>query len=193
MNWIACKTAVFSREDYDRAYRQLTLARKKHIDRFRLPEDKIRSLAGQLLAEKLMAETYGLAEIKLDRAENGRPFLKDSDLYISIAHCEDMVACAVSEHAVGIDVEKLRPIDLGAARHVCVEEEMAYLLEGLPLPTGRELCRDPEILKRFYEIWTAKEAYFKKCGTGITNLKSVNILPMERQCFQIEDYLIQII
>ena len=191
MNWLACKTTDFSQTDYDRAYRQLTPARKAHIDRFRLSSDKTRSLAGELLAEKLLAETYGLTDVQLDRAENGRPVLKDSALHISIAHCEDMVVCTVSEDPVGIDVERIRPIDLGAARHVCVEEERDYLLYGKPAEPG--LCRDPEILKRFYEIWTAKEAYFKKCGTGITNLKSVNILPMERQCFQIEDYFIQVI
>jgi len=193
VNWIACKTAAFSQADYDRVYRQLTPARKAHIDRFRLPGDKTRSLAGQLLAEKLLAETFGLAGIKLDRADSGCPILQGSDLHISIAHSEDLVACAVSEKPIGIDVEKLRPIDLGAARHVCVAEEMAYLTQGKALPERGVLCRDPELLKRFYEIWTAKEAYFKKCGTGITNLKSVNILPMERQCFQIEDYFIQIL
>jgi len=69
---------------------------------------------------------------------------------------------------------------------------MEYLLAGKE-SADENPCRDPEILHRFFQIWTAKEAYFKKCGTGITNLKSVNILPMERQCFQIEDYFIQIL
>lgn len=191
MKWLSCKISAFSREDYDRAYRQLSPSRKEHIDRFRLPGDKSRSLAGQLLAEKLLAQAYNLTDVQLDREENGRPALIGCDLFVSIAHCEDMVVCAVSKRPVGIDVERIRPIDLAAARHVCVEEELDYLLGGKPAEPG--LCQDPETLKRFYEIWTAKEAYFKKCGTGITNLKSVNILPMERQCFQEEDYFIQII
>ena len=48
-------------------------------------------------------------------------------------------------------------------------------------------------MQRFFEIWTAKEAYFKKCGTGITNLKSVNSLTLSRQMHILGDYILHII
>lgn len=193
MQWLACKTEDFSREDYARAYENLTPSRKEHIDRFRKAEDRRRSLAGELLAQRLLREKFNVTDAVLYRSENGQPALCGCDLFVSIAHCGDMAVCAVSEEPVGIDIERIRPMDLAAARHVCVAEELQYLLEGNPIPEKGTLCEDAVLLRRFYEIWTAKEAYFKKQGTGITNLRSVNILPIKRQIFTLEDYLIQII
>lgn len=178
MDWAACKVTDFSAFEYDAAYGKLSSDRKAHIDRFQKPEDRTRSLAGELLVQKLLQKHS--VEAKLHRDEKGRPYLEGSDLFVSIAHCEALVVCAIDEKPIGIDVEKIRPIDVeAAARHVCTPEEQAYL-QGDPLT-------------RFYEIWTGKEAWFKKQGTGIQNLRSVNILPLERQLFRQEDYLIQIV
>ena len=177
--WLSCKVTDFSEADYCRAYEQLSPDRKAHIDRFQKPADRTRSLAGQLLVGKLLSQ-LGLCAT-LHRDEKGRPYLQGCDYFVSIAHCEDLVVCALDEKPVGIDVEKIRPIDVAAAaRHVCTPEEHRYLQAG-------------DSLTRFYEIWTGKEAWFKKQGTGIQNLRSVNILPLERQLHRIEDYLIQII
>ena len=49
------------------------------------------------------------------------------------------------------------------------------------------------VLERFYEVWTAKEAYFKKMGTGITDLKSVDVTSLEKKVIIEDDYLITII
>ena len=89
-------------------------------------------------------------------------------------------------------MERIRPVDLRLCRHICVPEETAYLLGDCRESDDRE-CRDPEVLFRFFEIRTAKEAYFKKCGTGITGLKTVNILPLKRKIHRIEDYILQIL
>lgn len=187
MIWSYCYIADFSRQDYDRAYEGLSGSRKTHVDRFRKQADKDRSLAAELLLAKMMPQA------KLHRKENGQPYLTGCDLKISIAHSDELVVCALSEEPVGIDAEKMRPIDLATAKHVCTEEELCYLTNGEALPQRGSLCTDPATLLRFYEIWTAKEAYFKNMGTGITNLKSVNILPLKRQLFTLGEYLVQII
>lgn len=187
MNWSYCYVTDFSPQDYERAYAALSVSRKAHIDRFRKQADKERSLAAELLLEKM------LPDAKLHRKENGQPYLTGCDLHVSIAHSDELVVCAISENPVGIDAEKMRPIDLATAKHVCTEEELHYLTNGEPLPQRGSLCADPAMLLRFYEIWTAKEAYFKNLGTGITNLKAINILPLERQLYTLEEYLVQII
>ena len=178
MVWHYCDTALFSKEELRLAYAQLTPARKAHIDRFRREADRTRSLAGEILVKKLLREHYGIEDGILDRKENGQPYLQNSDLYVSISHCDQMVACAVSETPVGIDIEKIRPIDEKLCLRVCTEQELAYV-------------RDSQ--ERFFEIWTGKEAYFKKCGTGITDLKSVNVPDLQRQLHQAGEYLIQIV
>ena len=191
MHWSYCDTADFTPEEYKKAYASLSPSRKRHVDRFQQLQDKERSLAAELLVQKLLKE-LGIPNGTLHRAENGQPYLTGCELYVSISHCDAMVACAVSETPIGIDVERIRPMDLKVSRHVCVSEEKAYLMGDQPL-SQEKLCHDPAVLRLFFEIWTAKEAYFKKQGTGITNLKSVNVLLLERQIFIVKDYIIQII
>lgn len=187
MHWLWCNTADFSENDLQQAYACLSPSRKEHIDRLRQTEDKRRSLAGELLVYKLLREHYGITGAVLQRKPNGQPYLTGCDLHVSIAHSGQMVACAVSHQPVGIDVEQIRPMDLKICRHVCVPEEDAYI------GYGQQPSQDPGMLRRFFEIWTAKEAYFKKCGTGITDLKSVNVLTLPRQTHHIGDYILQII
>ena len=192
MHWTYCDTAAFSARELQKAYEELSSSRKEYIDRLRQQKDKLRSLTGELLVRQLLKAHYGMEKVQLHRSENGQPYLTDRGLYVSITHCEEKIACAVSEAPVGIDLEKLRPIDLRLCRHVCVPEEKAYVLGDYPGdPNG--MCQDRRVLERFFEIWTAKEAYFKKRGTGITDLKSVNILPLPRQMHRLDDYILQIL
>lgn len=191
MRWTYCKIAEFTEMDMDSAYGQLSPSRKARIDRLRRREDKERSLAAELLVYQLL-EKYWNISAKLQSRETGEPYLENCDLHVSISHCDDLVACAISEQPVGIDAERIRPIRMNICRHVCTPEELEYVSGNAQLPKG-ELCRDPEVLQRFFEIWTAKEAYFKKCGTGITSLTSVNVLSLKREGHVVDDFLIQIV
>ncbi len=192
MHWTFCDTAHFSEETLLQAYNALSPSRKAHIDRLKQQADKIRSLTGELLVQSLLQEYYPLVSGVLHRHPGGQPYLAGCNLFVSISHCDQMVACAVSQKPVGIDIEKIRPVNLKLCRHICVEDELEYLLKG-----NRDLihhnCDNPEILHRFFEIWTGKEAYFKKCGTGITDLKSVNILSLPRDIHIVDDYMVQIL
>ena len=192
MHWTYCDTAAFSAGELQKAYAELSASRKEYIDRLRQEKDKIRSLTGELLLQRLLTEHYGVERAQLHRRENGQPYLTDCDLFVSITHCEDQVACVVSREPVGIDLEKIRPIDLKLCRHVCLPEEKAYVLGDHPEDQAG-VCQDRQTLERFFEVWTAKEAYFKKCGTGITDLKSVNVLPLPRQMHRLDDYILQIL
>lgn len=180
-----------SQAQYDAAYEGLSPSRKRHIDRLRRPEDRKRSLAADILVEKLLKEHWKLTGCVLHRRENGAPYLTGCDLCVSISHSGELVACAVSEQPVGIDIEQVKAIDLQITRHVCTPEEKTAIFGDAPVPEG--ICRDERMLRRFYEIWTAKEAWFKKQGTGITGLKSVNVLPLEKQTVHLEKHIIQIL
>lgn len=188
MHWACQKTTDYTHAQLQGVYAQLSPSRKERIDRLRRQEDKQRSLAAELLVQQLLKEYYGVTSAMLCCRQNGQPYLENCGLQVSISHCEQMVACAVSQTSVGIDIERIRPIDLRITRHTCVPEELDYLQIS-----GEGVCSDPEVLRRFFEIWTAKEAYFKKCGTGITDLKGVNVLLLQRQVYTVDDYLIQIV
>lgn len=69
-----------------------------------------------------------------------------------------MIVIAVLDKPIGIDVEKLRKPDMHTANRFFTKREVAYISE----------CNDEqEQNKRFFEIWTRKEAYYKCLGTGI--------------------------
>ena len=193
MEWLYCKVSDYTREEYESTYKKLSPSRKERIDRFAKEKDRVCSLAGELLLKKLLLEKYNLTDAVIEAESSGKPVLKNSDLYISISHSDDRVVCVADNSSVGIDIERIKPIKAGLISRVCVEEELRYVLGEKDYFKGNSLCEDSEILNRFFEIWTAKEAYFKKCGTGITDFKSVNILPLKRKIFHIDDYLIQIV
>lgn len=176
MDWLICRTCDFSDREYAAVYTQLSHSRKVHIDAFTNEGARKCSLAGELLLRKLLAQK-GIPSIP-ERAPSGQPVLPDNAAFVSISHCDDWVVCAVSSTPVGIDIEKIRPVRQGMAQRVCTPEELAYV--------GQDMTR-------FFEIWTAKEAYFKMKGTGITNFQAINILTLHRQVFRQEDYLIQIV
>ncbi len=192
MHWSYCNIEDFSHRELEMAWENLSPSRKEHIFRLRQQEDKIRSLAGEILAQRILKEQFGISSALLHRDPNGRPYLTGCSLHLSISHCNKMVACAVSREPVGIDIEQIRPIKPKLCNRVCVEEEKAYVLGDCQLAEDRS-CENPEVARRFFEIWTAKEAYFKKLGTGITDLQSVNILHLPRQMEVIDGYMVQIV
>ena len=190
MHWSCCDVTQISEQELQQVYEHLSDSRKEHIQSLHKQEDRACSLAAERLVQALLSEHYRITGAVLHRAPNGRPYLSSCDLHVSISHCYPMVACAVSREPVGIDVEKLRPMDLDICRHVCTPEEAAYVGDASCWETP---CRDKETLLRFFEIWTAKEAYFKRQGTGITALKSVNVLQLSRQLHLEADWVIQIL
>lgn len=191
MEWISGSVKDFSPFCAERVYGELSDSRRKRIDRFKRPDDRLRSLFGEYLVKKLLKSRYGIEKAVIECAENGRPFLKDSKLFISISHSDEMVVCAVSDRAVGIDIERLKPIKAGLIDRVCTEPERNYVLKGAK-PDAEEIT-DKGIITRFYEIWTGKEAYFKSTGTGITDFKSVNVLELDRKAEILDGYLVQMV
>jgi 4'-phosphopantetheinyl transferase len=192
MHWAVRTISAFSPQLLEKTYGNLTPSRKEHIDRLQKQEDRIRSLAAEALALQLLQERYGLTSAQLHRKENGQPYLTGCELFVSLSHSGQMVACAVSDQPVGIDIERIRPVKPNLIRRVCVAEELNYVLAGSALSEDQP-CEEPAVLRRFFEVWTGKEAYFKKCGTGITDFQAANILTLPRQTHTEEDYLVQII
>jgi 4'-phosphopantetheinyl transferase len=95
----------------------------------------------------------------------GRPFVAapatGRTVHFSLSHTDGCVACVVSGHqAVGVDVERIqkRGSLLETARSVFSLEEIEAL---------RHLAPD-ELVDRFFDYWTLKEAYLKATGRGLS-------------------------
>ena len=120
--------------------------------------------------------------LEIKRNEHGKPYFKNlPDFHFNISHSTDILAVAISDGKVGIDIEKLRTPDLRIAKRFC-EDEQAYVTET-----------DPK--NRFFEVWTKKEAYLKYKGTGISGgLNSFSIFNTEipLKTFKISDYIMSV-
>ncbi|MBQ2863688.1 MAG: 4'-phosphopantetheinyl transferase superfamily protein, partial [Clostridia bacterium] len=125
-------------------------------------DDRLRSVAGEMLVRRAVAEEYGVREedILLLEDERGAPYIKGIDVHVSISHAGDYAVCAVADAPVGIDIEKIKPTNRRIAERTFSKRELEYL--------GCEGEMGDDALLRFFEIWTAKEAYAKMQGTGLS-------------------------
>ena len=190
MDYLFSYVSEFCDDDFYKAYESLGKIAKKRVDRYKRDDDKKRSLLAHMLLKKLMVKNN--IDEKLVYEENGRPVFESSSYYLSLSHSGDVAFSAVSKSPVGIDVEKIRPISLSLINRVCVDDEKAFVIGGYEITDEKNIC-DIDVLKRFFEIWTAKEAYFKMIGSGITDLKSVNTLEFEKESFQHGEYIFTIL
>lgn len=156
-----------SRQDYENLFGKLSPTQQAEILARKGPDAQERSL----LARKLCAELAGCEMRQIQKRPSGQPFLADSPLFVSLSHSADRAFCAVSDVPVGADVERIRPVRRRLFDRVFSERERAGWppLEAAP----GEMVYDEEWLRRFFAGWTAKEAYFKAVGTGITDFHAV--------------------
>ena len=186
MHWSYCDISTVSADALQSAYENLSPSRKEHIDRLGRKEDKTRSLAGEILAQALLKEHYGIRTAKLHRHTSGQPYFSGCDLHISISHCDEMVACAVSQEPVGIDIEKIKPVSKKLIEYTCTKNEKDFVLGG------KETV-DTEATKRFFAVWTAKEAFFKKQNGAEKSIRSIDTLSLEKETFSIDGYYITVL
>lgn len=107
---------------------------------------KLEKLAGKLLVRQLTGWAF-----TIEKNENGKPFFKDSNLHLSLSHSGDYVACIVSEHVVGIDIQYLTSKVERVAWRVMNENKFKSLD-----PNNR--------LEHLHVYWGAKEDLYKAYG-----------------------------
>lgn len=112
-------------------------------------------------------------EIQFRTTVNGKPELaKDSHVRFNLSHSAGVAVLAVTrDRRVGVDVERIRDdvdvIDL--ADRFFSRQEADWLREQAP----------SELIPAFFACWTAKEAYVKARGEGLSlPLASFSILPI---------------
>lgn len=143
-----------------------------------------RSRLRREMARRIIALQLALPadEVAIGHDANGRPLLAkpaDRALHLSLATRAGVVAVALAERPVGIDVER---VDAAATPPFAAlhPAEHAMLL-GLP-EAARTLA--------FARLWAAKEAYVKALGTGFARPPesfAVRFLPPDR--FEVSDPL----
>ena len=184
MKWYHYDIQEMSEEEYQKWYDLMSAEKKARVDRFRQLGDKKRTVAGEMLARKAIAQWCGVEaeSIKFDSAEHGKPFAVDLDVEFNISHSGNLVVCAVSDQPVGIDIELIRPVDLRTAKHFCTSEDLEYLFGHTPSEKEFIKTEEEAILHRFFQIWTAKEAYIKCVGSGFSELGIISLAAIQNKC-----------
>ena len=121
-------------------------------------------MAGRARLRSLLGGHLGLDPRALVFVQNafGKPRLADRpSVHFSLSHSGDRAVLAVSErHEMGIDIERVRPLDhLDLARRYFHPNEVAAI-EGVR-PTEEQLLA-------FFRTWTLKEAIVKAIGRGLS-------------------------
>lgn len=169
MQWYQCDIRGVSVEDYEKYFHLMSEEKQQRIRRFRSVKDRKRSIAGEMLARRAISDWCAVAEenIIFDTNQYGKPFAAGLPIEFSISHSGNLAVCAVDHYPVGIDIERIRPVDFRIARHIFTQEELVYLFRHVPQESDFAQVPDEITMIRFFELWTAKEAYCKCYGVGL--------------------------
>lgn len=100
-------------------------------------------------------------EITIYKNDRGKPYCEHG-VFFSISHSGNFIVIAFSENEIGVDIEYKRKIN-PKLLYKCFNE------------CDFDLVDKSNFDNSFLKLWTTKEAYFKLIGTGITNLKSIDV------------------
>ena len=140
----------------------LTAEERARAERFHQAVHRQRFLARRVALRLRLADYLGRPPeaVQLAFGPKGKPYLPGGELELNLSHSFDRALIGVSASPLGIDIERLRPI-----------EEALTLAERFFSPEEADAVRalTPELLyPGFFEIWTMKEAYVKATGEGLS-------------------------
>lgn len=97
---------------------------------------------------------YGLHMHGVDNAEilttdHGKPYLTNSGLFFSLSHSGEYAACAISEQAVGVDIQKIVDVSERVISRFCTKAEQKHLKNS----------NDPK--RDTIRLWALKESWLK--------------------------------
>ncbi len=119
-------------------------------------------------------------KLEFEKTENGKPYFKNfPDFNFNISHTNGAIAIAFSKTPIGVDIEKIRSHKTSVADRYFTDIEKAYL-------HSKRINTD----RRFFEIWTKKEAYIKCHGLTIKHLKQTDTSHIHT--FQKGEYVISV-
>lgn len=138
----------------------LTPEEMARLGTYRQDPDRERFLLGRALLRLFAGDILDVPPqtVPLQATSTGKPIIANCGLHVNVSHSGDVVALAMAERPVGIDVEAIAEAVPWEAMTIAFSPTERARLSGL---AGDERRR------RFYEIWTRKEALLKADGRGL--------------------------
>lgn len=86
--------------------------------------------------------------VSVVRREGEKPTLDCEGVHFNLSHSKGVAMLGMSHTPIGVDIEKIRPIDYSKFDFIDAESE-----------------------EEFFEEWTKRESYLKFCGKGLRGLR----------------------
>ena len=146
---------------------KLPLELHARAKRYRFESDTYAFVLGRLLLISALEELdKGHLFDRIEIAKNGKPYLEG--LFFNISHTENRVVCAISTKGeVGIDIEKIKPINLQNFVAFFTKKEM----QAIQIASNS--------LQEFYRFWTRKESIIKALGANLAYLHQIETDPSQ--------------
>lgn len=116
----------------------------------------------KLLQSALKELGFNADEIEFFKSENGK--WSSNKFHFSMSHSHNLIAVAISDCPVGIDVEMIKPIDERLALKILNYEELSKF---------STLC-EKEKSKYLILKWTEKESIFKSLNQSVCRYKALS-------------------
>lgn len=158
----AARTTAFSPDSAGLRAR-LSAARLAHIDALH-GTARAQSFAASLLLDQAIQRCFPAVPrpLALSVQEGGKPYLTDAPhARFSLSHSGGWAVCAVSDHPVGVDIQRRETGRRDIAARFFHPDEVQYL--HTLSPAARE--------RAFYTLWALKESYVKADGRGLRLLR----------------------
>lgn len=149
--------------DYSKFLAELPKARIEAIRHMQSGLKRAESaIAGFLLRKATVELGIPKEDENVAYGAHGKPyFVNHPEIKFNISHTKGLVALAIGENEVGVDVEYTREVKLGMVKRFFTEEEYTKLNK---LSEEQKKAAD----SYFTRLWTLKESYVKCVGDGTT-------------------------
>jgi 4'-phosphopantetheinyl transferase len=149
----------------------LTEEERGRADRFRVAKARIQFVSTRGLLRLTLSKILVVApeKVPIGYSGVGKPVLLDNSdhLHFNVTHTEGLALIALARRVIGIDVERIRPIENTeglVVRFFSKAERDTYL----SLETAKRLAG-------FFHGWTCKEALIKAAGLSVAYLDAFDV------------------
>ncbi|MGN8844970.1 4'-phosphopantetheinyl transferase family protein [Niallia sp. HCP3S3_B10] len=153
---------VVEEKIYSELFQVLSEERKEKTNKYKFQIDAKRSICAEVLIKFIVSQKFNKSDSNINILfkynSYGKPYFDGIEgYYFNISHAGKWVVCAWSEKEIGVDVEKIKDIDMGVAKHYFSQSEYLELI-------GKETDERKKLL---IDYWTLKESYVKYKGKGL--------------------------
>ncbi len=160
--------SAYDEKQMSTLFDSISLTKREKLMKYRFDIDRKIHAYADILLRFLISKVSGMnpKDIAIQAGISGKPYIACTPhIEFNISHTRNAVAIALSDSPVGIDVERIRDIDLKLVEDIFTAKEISWL----NAEKDGQYCR-------FYKLWTKKEAMAKYYGIGLPdNLKTVDV------------------